>query len=65
MSQAPPEWGPDPDGMPLLLLAQGGLLALVACHGLLAWCFVQDPPLRLFWFVLFITSFSLRVTDSA
>jgi hypothetical protein len=38
MSQAPPEWGPDPDGMPLLLLAQGGLLALVACHGLLAWC---------------------------
>ncbi len=43
--------------------AEGGLLALVAFYGLLAWCFVQDPPLRLFWFVLVITSFSLRVTE--
>lgn len=63
MSQAPPKRGPDPDGMPLLLLAQGGLLALVAFYGLLAWCFVQDPPFRLFWFVLVITSLSLRVTE--
>ena len=63
MSQAPPKRGPDPDGMPLLLLAQGGLLALVAFYGLLAWCFVQDPPLRLFWFALVFTSLSLRVTE--
>ena len=63
VSQAPPKRGPDPDGMPLLLLAQGGLLALVSFYGLLAWFFVQDPPLRLFWFVLVITSLSLRVTE--
>lgn len=63
MSQAPPKRGPDPDGMPLLLLAQGGLLALLAFYGLVAWCFLQDPPLRLFWFALVITSLSLRVTD--
>ena len=55
--------GPDADGTPQLLLAQGGLLALIAFYGLLAWCFVQDPPLRLFWFALVFTSLSLRVTE--
>jgi hypothetical protein len=63
VGQAPSARGPDADGMPQLLLAQGGLLALVAFYGLLAWCIVQDPPFRLFWFVLVITSLSLRVTD--
>ena len=63
VGQAPSARGPDADGMPQLLLAQGGLLALVAFYGLLAWCFVQDPPLRLFWFALVITSLSLRVTE--
>lgn len=63
VGQAPPAPQRDADGMPPLLLSQGGLLALVAYYGLLAWCFVQDPPLRLFWFVLVVTSLSLRVTE--
>jgi hypothetical protein len=63
VGQAPPAPQRDADGMPPLLLSQGGLLALVAFYGLLAWCFVQDPPLRLFWFVLVVTSLSLRVTE--
>lgn len=63
VGQAPSARGPDADGTPQLLLAQGGLLALIAFYGLLAWCFVQDPPLRLFWFALVITSLSLRVTE--
>jgi hypothetical protein len=63
VGQAPSARGPDADGMPQLLLAQGGMLALVAFYGLLAWFIVQDPPFRLFWFVLVITSLSLRVTD--
>jgi len=63
VGQAPSARGPDADGTPQLLLAQGGLLALVVFYGLLAWCFVQDPPLRLFWFALVFTSLSLRVTE--
>ena len=55
--------GPSGDGQPLLLLAQGGLLALGAFYGLVAWCAWRDPPLRLFWGVLLLTSFTLNVTE--
>jgi hypothetical protein len=55
--------GPSVDGMPTLLLAQGGLLALGAFYGALSWCCWRDPAWRPFWIVLFATSLTLNVTE--
>ncbi|MFN9546269.1 MAG: hypothetical protein ACK6AD_04245 [Cyanobacteriota bacterium] len=55
--------GPVGEGQPLLLLAQGGVVALVAFYGLLGWCAWRDPPLRLFWGVLLLISLTLNVTE--
>ena len=55
--------GPSGDGQPLLLLAQGGVVALAAFYGLVAWCAWRDPLLRPFWAVLLITSLTLNVTE--
>jgi len=54
---------PTVDGMPTLLLAQGGLLALVTFYGALSWCFWQDPAWRPFWIVFFATSLTLNVSE--
>jgi hypothetical protein len=55
--------GPSADAQPLLLLAQGGVVALVAFYGVLAWCAWCDPLLRPFWGVLLLTSLTLNVTE--
>ena len=55
--------GPNVDGMPTLLLAQGGLLALVAFYGALSWWFYQDPAWRPFWIVLLATSLILNISE--
>lgn len=55
--------GPSADGMPTLLLAQGGLLALLAFYGLIGWCAWLDPGLRPFWLVLAVTSLTLRLSE--
>lgn len=55
--------GPSADGQPLLLLAQGGLVALAAFYGLVAWCAWRDPLLRPFWGVLLLVSLTLNITE--
>jgi hypothetical protein len=55
--------GPSAEGQPLLLAGQGGLVALGAFYGLLAWCAWRDPLLRPFWGVLLLLSFTLNVTE--
>lgn len=55
--------GPSADGMPALLLAQGGILALVTFYGLVGWCCWRDPESRLFWAGLLATSFTLNSTE--
>jgi len=59
----PARRGPSADGLPLLLLSQGGLLALVAFYGLALWCCWLDPGLRLVWGVVLITSLTLNITE--
>jgi hypothetical protein len=51
------------DAMPLLLLAQGGLLALVSFYGLVLWCLIWDRRSRVFWIVLIVASLTLNVTE--
>jgi hypothetical protein len=55
--------GPSADAQPLLLLAQGGVVALVAFYGVLGWCAWWDPLLRPFWGVLLLTSLTLNITE--
>ncbi|MEY4354872.1 MAG: hypothetical protein RLZZ609_3113 [Cyanobacteriota bacterium] len=55
--------GPAAEAMPLLLLAQGGVVALVAFYGLLGWCCWQDPDLRPFWAVLLLISLTLNISE--
>jgi hypothetical protein len=59
----PARRGPSADGLPLLLLSQGGLVALVAFYGLAFWCCWLDSGLRVVWVVLFITSLMLNITE--
>jgi hypothetical protein len=59
----PARRGPSADGLPLLLLSQGGLVALVAFYGLAFWCCWLDSGLRLVWVVLLITSLMLNITE--
>ena len=59
----PARRGPSADGQPLLLLSQGGLVALLAFYGLAIWCWCLDPSLRLVWGVLLITSLTLNITE--
>lgn len=55
--------GPSAEAMPLLLLAQGGVLALLAFYGLWGWCCWLDPALRPFWFALLMVSLTLNITE--
>ena len=55
--------GPSVDGMPTLLISQGGLLGLLAFYGFLSWCCWQDPLWRPFWIVLLATSLTLNVSE--
>ena len=55
--------GPSGDGQPLLLLAQGGVVAAGAFYGLVGWCAWRDPLLRPFWGVLTLLSLTLNVTE--
>ncbi len=59
----PARRGPSADGLPLLLICQGGLVALVAFYGLALWCCWLDPGLRLVWGVVLITSLTLNITE--
>lgn len=59
----PARRGPSADGLPLLLLGQGGVVALLAFYGLALWCSLLDPGLRLVWGVLLLTSFTLNITE--
>lgn len=59
----PARRGPSADGLPLLLLSQGGVVALVAFYGLALWCCWLDPGLRLVWAVLLITSLTVNITE--
>lgn len=59
----PARRGPSADGLPLLLLGQGGLVALVAFYGLALWCWWLDPGLRLVWGVVLLTSLTLNITE--
>lgn len=55
--------GPSADGLPLFLLSQGGVVALLAFYGLLGWCFWRDLAMRSVWFVLLISSLTLNITQ--
>lgn len=59
----PARRGPSADGLPLLLLSQGGLVALVAFYGLAFWCCWLDSGLRVVWVVLLFTSLTLNITE--
>ncbi|MEB3257565.1 MAG: hypothetical protein VKN83_04500 [Cyanobacteriota bacterium] len=59
----PARRGPSADAQPLLLLSQGGVVALLAFYGFAIWCWWLDPSLRLVWAVLLITSLTLNVTE--
>jgi hypothetical protein len=51
------------DALPLLLLAQGGLVALVSFYGLVLWCLIRDQRSRVFWIVLVLASLTLNITE--
>jgi hypothetical protein len=64
-SAGPPPKGakPSADGQPLLLLTQGGVVALVAFYGLIGWVAWHDVRQRLFWTVVALTSLTLNLTE--
>jgi len=49
------------DSLPAQLLLEGGLLALVAFYGLLAWAWFHDPQARPFLLAVSLTSLTLTV----
>jgi len=51
------------DALPLLLVAQGGLVALVSFYGLVLWCLMRDRRSRVFWMVLVLASLTLNITE--
>jgi hypothetical protein len=51
------------DALPLLLLAQGGLVALASFYGLVLWCLIRDQGSRLFWTVLVLASLTMNITE--
>ena len=51
------------DALPLLLVAQGGLVALVSFYGLVLWCPMRDRRSRVFWMVLVLASLTLNITE--
>lgn len=51
------------DALPLLLLAQGGLVALVSFYGLVLWCLIRDRRSRVFWVVLVLVSLTVNITE--
>jgi hypothetical protein len=55
--------GPSADGLPLFLLSQGGVVALLAFYGLLGCCFWRDLAMRSVWFVLLISRLTLTITQ--
>jgi len=49
--------------LPLLLVAQGGLVALVSFYGLVLWCLIRDRRSRVFWVVLVLASLTVNITE--
>jgi hypothetical protein len=55
---------PDPsDGMPVLLLLQGGLVGLAAFYSLLLWAWGRDPHARPFLLCVGLASLTLNITE--
>jgi len=51
------------DGMPVLLLLQGGLLSLAGFYGLLLWAWCRDPAARPFLLAAGLGSLTLNITE--
>jgi hypothetical protein len=51
------------DGMPVLLLLQGGLFGLAAFYGLLLWAWWRDPGARPFLLAAGLGSLTLNITE--
>jgi len=51
------------DALPLLLVAQGGLIALASFYGLVLWCLIRDQHSRVFWTVLVLASLTVNITE--